>query len=181
MVRRGFGLCLLALFASVATVAAQGLIAESSNGQVKPVAIQTKARKSPAIQWEKDLKVGRATMGKSRKPMMLFLTAPSCQYCEIMKLDTFSQPYVIREINKKYTPVMLNGREHKVIADKLHVRMFPATAVVHPSGKVIDVVQGYKSPTDFVKYMAVAKAKLRVENELIAKREKTAKQEQEVR
>ena len=175
MFRRDFGLSLLVLFALIATALAQELTVVQSN-QVPPfttVNVETTrlVHKLPVINWEKDLTVGRRAMGKSKRPMLLYLTAPSCQYCEMMKQDTFQQQWIIREINKKYTPVMLNGRTHKDIADKLHVRMFPATAVVHPSGKVMDIVQGYKSPAEFVKYLAVAQAKLKVESEQIAKRQ----------
>gem|GEM_PF-5442988 len=191
MFRRDFGLSLFVLFAPIAAVSAQELIVESNHAPPFTVKVEPQVKKQSAlpkkqsvvlkqsavprqsgVQWEKDLIVGRKAMGKSERPMLLYLTAPACQYCELMKQDTFKQQWIIREINKKYTPVMLNGREHKSIADKLQVRMFPATAVVHPSGKVMEMVQGYKSPAEFVKYLAVAQAKLKIESEQIARRAK---------
>lgn len=120
------------------------------------------------IQWEQDLQKGRAAMKGQNRPMLLYLTAPGCMYCEQMKQETFNQRWIIEEIRRKYTPVMLNGREHKVIADRLQVRMFPTIAIVHPSGKVVEIVRGYRKPAEFLKHMAVAKAKLDNHNRQLA-------------
>ena len=120
------------------------------------------------VAWEKDLAKGRTTMAQKKRPMMLFLSAPGCVYCELMKQNVFTQPWVKKEVDAKYVPVILNGREHKEITKRLEVRSFPVIAIVHPDGKVIEVVRGYKDPTSFVKVMAVAKAKLKVHEQLIA-------------
>lgn len=120
------------------------------------------------IRWEKDLTKGRAQMVKSNHPMILFITAPSCLYCDQMKDNTLSQTWIIKEVNTKYTPVMVDGREHKSIADRLRVRMFPALAIVHPSGKVVEMTQGYKSAPELLKHLAIAQSKLKIENEKIA-------------
>ena len=134
-----------------------------------PIAKTVKAE-SRSIQWNSDLAMGRASMVKSQQPMILFLTAPSCQYCELMKQTTFSQQWIIGEINKKFTPVMINGRENKRVTEKLRVRMFPATAFVHPNGRVVEIAHGYKSPTQFAKYLAAAQSKLQVQQKKLAKK-----------
>lgn len=181
--RRNSGLCLLFFFATFAAVSAQQLVVVETTKlpSAQPGVLRTQGQtilpinnvqQRSSIGWEKDLTEGRKAMGKKKLPMLLFLTAPSCQYCEVMKAETFKQQWIIREVNKKYIPVMINGREHKDITEKLSVRMFPAVAIVHPDGKVLDMVQGYKSPADFVKYLAVAQAKLKIESEQIARREK---------
>lgn len=181
MLRRAFVLGMFGLLTSpllaetvqqTKKVATRGDVPFSTPEAPKPpkVVAEPKApEKDPkTIQWETDLNKGRAAMEKTRQPMMLFLTAPGCVYCEEMKRDTFSQAWIIKEVNKKYTPVLINGREHKEIADRLSVRMFPATAIVHPTGKVLEVVHGYRKPADFLKHMAVGKAKLDIENRAIA-------------
>ena len=193
VIRRDFGLSLLVLFAFIAAALAQEVIVVESSHQLPPFTVKTAAKSQApigmqrssvqptSVTWEKDLIAGRKAMGKSKRPMLLYLTAPTCRYCELMKQDTFQQQWIISEINKKYIPVTLNGREHKSIADKLHVRMFPATVVVHPSGKVVDKVEGYKTPSEFVTYLATAQAKLKFETEQIAKRQKSEKKTQSVR
>lgn len=176
MLRRAFVLGTIGLFTSpllfadeaaqTKKVATRGAVPFSRPEPVKP--------EFKTIQWEKDLDKGRDAMKKSDKPMMLFLTAPSCVYCEEMKRDTFSQEWIIKEVNNKYTPVMIDGREHKTIADRLNVKMFPATAIVHPTGKVVEIVHGYRSPADFLKHMAVGRAKIDIENKALAAKAKNS-------
>ena len=120
------------------------------------------------VEWQKDLVTARKSMSRLQRPMILFLTAPGCVYCEVMKKDVFTQPWIQKEITRKYIPVIVNGREQKSITTRLKVRSYPVFAIVHPDGKVVDVVRGYKSGPEFVKAMAVAKAKLQVHTKLIA-------------
>lgn len=138
-----------------------------SNSSVKPLT-KSVSLEAKSILWNKDLQAGRAKMIKTEQPMMLFVTAPSCQYCELMKETTFNQKWIVQHINAKFTPVMINGREEKAIADKLRIRFFPATAVVHPNGKVVEIARGYKSPSEFLKYLAIARTKLKLEQKKLA-------------
>ena len=147
MERRTFGLLLIAFFASSLSAA-----------EPQP----------SEIHWERDLQKGRAAMKDLDRPMLLYLTAPGCIYCEQMKQETFNQQWIIEEIGRKYLPVLINGREHKVIADRLRVRMFPTIAIVHPTGKVVEIVRGYRNPAEFLKHMAVAKAKLDIHSKQVS-------------
>lgn len=142
----------------------------SARAQVVTKSISLQAK---SIQWNKDLNTGRSRMVKTDQPMILFVTAPACQYCELMKETTFTQKWIVQQINEKFTPVMINGREEKEVADKLRIRYFPATAIVHPSGKVVEIAHGYKSPNEFLKYLAVARAKLDLEQKALAARNAT--------
>lgn len=122
----------------------------------------------PPIRWLDDVADARAKMGETRRPMMLFLSVPGCTYCEMLKRDVFAQPWIRQEVARKFVPLMLNGREHKTITERLEVRSYPVVAIVHPDGKVIDVMRGYQKPSVFLKQMAVVNAKLDIHNKSLA-------------
>lgn len=134
-------------------------------GEVSPV----------SIKWEKNLHRGQATMTSTVRPMLLFVTAPGCTYCEQMKAHTFKHLEIAKHLNEKYVPVQINGRIHVELVRRLGVRMYPTTAIVHPSGRVVEIFQGYKKPAEFQNHLVIAKAKLEIENKLTATKGSAAK------
>ncbi len=62
---------------------------------------------------------------------------------------TLLEPRIKTHINRRYVAVQLNGKAHPHLVDQLRVRVFPTTAIVHPSGKVIAIMQGLKAPPAF--------------------------------
>lgn len=120
------------------------------------------------IKWVKDLEKGRAAMKRDNRPMFLYVTAPGCLYCEQMKQDVFTQRFFVDELNRKYTPVEINGREHKSITERLQIKMFPAIAIVHPSGKVVEIARGYRTSPELLKHLAIAKARMVNHNKQLA-------------
>lgn len=112
------------------------------------------------IKWVKDLEKGQAAMKRNNRPMFLYVTAPGCLYCDQMKQSVFTQKFFVDELNRKYTPVEINGREHKSISDRLQIKMFPAIAIVHPSGKVVEIARGYRTSPELLKHLAIAKARM---------------------
>lgn len=135
----------------------------------------TKPTAAPAnIEWHADLNIAQRIMVEKQRPMMLFVTVPGCTYCELMKQQVFTQPSIRKEVGSKYVPTMINGRQHKTVASQLGIRMYPVVAVVHPTGKVVEVIRGYKNPASFAKVMAVAKAKLDMHSKQLASAKKPA-------
>ena len=47
---------------------------------------------------------------RSNKNMLLFFYRETCEYCEKMKSQTFTDPSVIGLINDNFLPVMINGK-----------------------------------------------------------------------
>lgn len=123
--------------------------------------------KSPSkIRWENDLDSASAAMKKSGRPMFLYITAPGCTYCEILKNEAFAQDTIANDINERFIPVRVDGKAQKEVSDRFNVKFFPTIAVIHKSGEVIEIWSGYKSLADFNAHLTIAKSRLAERTEL---------------
>ena len=112
------------------------------------------------ISWFNDFYSAETQSRQTGKPMFVYLTAPGCTYCEIMKREAFQQLQFIDEINNEFVAVQMNGREQREIAERFQVRMYPTIAIVKPNGEVVDNWNGYQSLDDFRHRLNAAKSKL---------------------
>jgi len=137
--------------------------------------LQAENAQPVAIEWEKDLDRAKSTMAEGSQPMVLFISAPGCHYCELMKQKVFTQPWISKEISQNYVPVMINGLDQKELATRLQIRAYPAIVIVHPTGAVMQIARGYKNPTEFAKFLNHGKAKLDFYSKTLASRERSTK------
>lgn len=132
------------------------------------------------IAWRENLatstaaKAGAVEDSQPAKPVLLFITAPGCSYCIKMKSDTFADRDVVAKVRQKFTAVKVDGRKHQKVAQKLKVKLYPTTAIVHPSGAVVEVISGYIGPKDFLNRLAAAEQKLSYQTKLLAARSRPA-------
>jgi len=80
---------------------------------------------------------------KTNRPILVFVTSPSCPHCTRMLGETYSQASVSRFVVGSFETVFVDRMEQPALVAKLHVRMYPTTLVVAPNNKVIDVIEGY--------------------------------------
>lgn len=99
-----------------------------------------------------------------------------CGWCKRMDANTFSNPVIAEYMNKNFYPVKMNGegKEDITIGDKtyrfvesgsrgyhelaaaiLQGRLsYPSIAFLNPSLQIVQVVPGYKTASQFEKYLA---------------------------
>lgn len=118
------------------------------------------------IRWEKDLAAASDSIAKTGRPMFLYITAPGCTYCEILKNEAFTDDTIANDINERFIPVRVDGKAQKEVSDRFHVKLFPTIAVIHNSGEVVEIWSGYKSLADFNAHLAIAKSRLSERAEL---------------
>ena len=119
-----------------------------------------------SVQWGPSYESASAEMTRTGRPLFLFLTAPGCTYCEILKKDALTQQRLIDELNTTFVPVMVDGRQRKDLADRFGVKMFPTLAVVQASGEVVELWSGYQTADEFASHLISAKSKLRTSTNL---------------
>lgn len=85
----------------------------------------------------------------TNRPILVFVTSPSCTHCTRMLGETFRQTSVSRFVADSFETVFVDRMEQPALAAKLHVRMYPTTIVVAPNNKVIDVIEGYVDSATF--------------------------------
>ena len=109
---------------------------------------------STAIVWHRDLIQAARVAGAQQRLLLLVLSTPDCVYCQRMVKKTLLEPWINAQVNRRYVAVQLNGKTHPQLVDQLRVRVFPTTAIVHPSGKVIAIMHGFKAPPVFAQQLA---------------------------
>ncbi len=86
---------------------------------------------------------------QTNRPILVFVTSPSCPHCTRMLGETFRQPTVSKVVAESFESVFVDRFEQPALAAKLKVRLFPTTIVVAPNNKVIDVIEGYVDSATF--------------------------------
>ena len=120
------------------------------------------------IVWREDINEVKKDPKTANRPMLLFVTAPGCEYCVLMQKETFTNEKVIGAVNKTFTALEMDAKKHGNIAKSLKVKVYPTTCVIHPSGRVVDIMPGFQGPAGFLKRLTVAKEKLNTETKLLA-------------
>lgn len=116
------------------------------------------AIKASSILWQTDLAAGQSLARERNVPVLLYITSPGCTYCQIMKHDAFTKPWIIDDINNRFVPVQINGRVQRDVAGRYGVRMFPTMVVLGAEGQVLHMWSGYSSLSEFESQLSVGKS-----------------------
>lgn len=128
----------------------------------------TLAAEPTSIVWHENLSQVKNDQPAAQRPVLLYITAPGCSYCVKMKSETFSDSKVVGKVRSRFTAVKVDGRKHAAVSQRLKVKLYPTTAILHPSGAVVDVIPGYLGPHDFLQRLADAEKKLAYQTKLLA-------------
>lgn len=63
------------------------------------------------IHWAKDFKSGIEKATKEKKPVLFVFSRHTCKYCVILEKTTFSDPRVIKELNKDFVSIIAYSDE----------------------------------------------------------------------
>ncbi len=96
---------------------------------------------------------------EENKKMLVFVTLPTCVWCEKMKQETFSDDKIMSRLEEKYIPVLVDASKDPAI-NKI-APLFggdistPAFVIYSPDGKPVDGWIGYLPREDFVKRVGI--------------------------
>jgi uncharacterized protein YyaL (SSP411 family) len=110
---------------------------------------------------------------KTNKIILVDAYTDWCGWCKKMDRDTYSQPEVIKILNKDFVIIKFNPEITDVEYDLDGVKIsgrelfgqltrgkstgFPTTYFIEPNKKQIQIAAGYLGPDDFLKVLAQAK------------------------
>ena len=106
-----------------------------------------------SVEWHQDLRKARELAVAVERPILLYITADACVYCVKMKRGTLADPKVVDTIEKAYVPAIVNASIHPGWVRQLNVRAYPATLIITPQWKVVDVLNGYTSPQQLQRWL----------------------------
>lgn len=98
---------------------------------------------SAEITWKRDTQRVLADARKSKKPILVFVSAKWCHYCQKMKQETWSDASLSEPVSRTFETLILDGDRDKEIVDQLGLQGFPETLVYTSEGQLIDQKGGF--------------------------------------
>ena len=125
-----------------------------------PVSIQS--QQAPAmgqpIAWHNNLQSGWREAKRRNLPMLIFITADECVYCDAMKRDTWCEPSVKSRMSDKFVAIKLTKNVNVETLRRIKVDMYPLTLMGTPNGKIIGHRKGYQPPSALHGFISETKA-----------------------
>ena len=93
------------------------------------------------------------------KMVLVFVTLPACVWCERMKQETFSDGEVMKRLEAKYIPVLVDVSNDPAVGEI--APLFggdintPAFIIYSPDGKPVDGWIGYVTKDEFMKRVEI--------------------------
>lgn len=101
------------------------------------------AAQPESVSWRENLQEATKEVAEQGRPMLLLFTMDGCGYCQLMKRTTYADRQVAASINSHFIPTRVNGQEHRRLAQRLGIRVYPTTVIISPENRVIDRFDGY--------------------------------------
>jgi len=92
---------------------------------------------APEIAWREWSKEAFDEARASGKLVMLDLSADWCHWCHVMDRTTYSDPDVIRTVNREFIPVRVDIDARPDISERYHRGGFPTTAFLSDQGESV--------------------------------------------
>ena len=93
---------------------------------------------------------------KVDRRILLELYMDTCPHCMRLHNETHTDDKVVQELNSKYIPVKLEGRQHMDIVKKFNVTGAPTTLLFSPEGEELHRFAGYYSPLEYLEQLEKA-------------------------
>lgn len=97
---------------------------------------------------------------KENRNILVFVSSPTCVWCERMKSDVFSDPEVMEKIRRRYVPAYVDTSGDSEALTQIAMLFggdiaTPAFVIYSPSGKPVDGWVGYMPKQEFLKRIGV--------------------------
>ena len=102
------------------------------------------------ISWKNSLVAAKKTAAISKKPIMVFVSSPTCPYCTMMSETTLGDESVCELVNEKFVPlIVIDGSAE--MPKNAKVRGVPTILFVDSTeNEVAQKIIGLRTKTDFL-------------------------------
>ena len=132
----------------VSTSADSNSVSDSSNYHVENSSNVTVI--SNNIEWYTDLDSALSVAQKDQKPLFLAFQSSTCQYCQQMNSETYTDVNVQDKLNSYYIPVIIDGDNHPELCSKYQVVSYPTFVILNSNGNVNKTIIGFQSVNDLL-------------------------------
>ncbi|SHH52660.1 DUF255 domain-containing protein [Halobaculum gomorrense] len=89
------------------------------------------------VQWREWGDDAFAEAERTGQPVLLFLTAPWCDDCHRMLVETFGEPRIAANVNDGFVPVKVDVDREPRVRERYNMGGFPSTVFATPSGELL--------------------------------------------
>lgn len=107
----------------------------------------------PAAFKHQDVDVAWTAAQKTKRPMLLFVSAADCRFCTKMVNETYSHPHVARALAASCETTRVSREQRPDLVRRLRVRAYPTTIVIAPDGKELGRIEGFLNAKKFAARM----------------------------
>ena len=107
------------------------------------------AGETTTIDWAGDLPAALKAADVEHRPLLIFVTAPRCKYCDLMKARTLADPAVAAQVNRDFVPVLVDAEGNDDMVKLLEVRAYPTTVIVYPDAHDAVRIRGFVAADAF--------------------------------
>lgn len=111
----------------------------------------------PAVMWENDLSIARASSQATNRPMMLNFTADWCGSCRLLDEGVLRVPSIRSQIEQGFIPVKMDvsdaSNPANEVAATMQVSLLPTIVVLDTTGNEVGRLVGAVRPEQFTSFM----------------------------
>lgn len=91
---------------------------------------------------------------KEHRPLVIMFTSDHCPHCERMLAETYAHPATRKLLAEHSETALAHAKDYQELIKKLGIRGFPTTLVVGADGQIVDAVEGFVEPREFISRVA---------------------------
>jgi hypothetical protein len=97
-----------------------------------------------------DLQQAVTAAERRQRPLLAYITMEGCHYCERMRQHTLQEDSVLTAVAHSFESVIVHREQDGAWIDQFDVRIYPTTLLIGRDGSVVDRLEGYVEPAEFL-------------------------------
>ena len=121
------------------------------------------------IRWQRDVNQVVRSARVSGKPILIFVTAQWCHYCQKMKQETLRDPRLVSAVSSSFEALVIDGDRNAQWVSQLGVTGFPTTLLYSNDGILLGRKAGFMGPAEMDQWLkSSTRQSLTVESKILA-------------
>ena len=122
-----------------------------ASSDVLAQAVRPTQPRKPKLFSQTSIEKGWQTATQRQQPMPVMFTPDNCRFCKKMLAETYGHPAIEQLLATRTQTVLAHADDYEALVKKLGIRGYPSSVLVSPNGDVLDFMEGFVTPQDFVK------------------------------
>jgi hypothetical protein len=97
-----------------------------------------------------DLEAALDAAQRQRRPLLVYITMNGCHFCDQMRQHTLQDRKVQAAVTESFESVVVHREAQGMWVDEHDIRIYPTTLVLGHDGRVMDRMEGFVQPDEFV-------------------------------